>query len=135
MQLLICFSFWPPVEGSPNSRAYWIARKKAVDKWKLVARTDIHSQVTRDTPLPLKPPVHASVTVIVPVALWRRRDQDNFMARLKPLWDVCREEGILSDDRQEILKVFPPAFVRSEKALTEGLVVALEGKTVGDDSV
>ena len=126
-ELLIAFSLWPPVEASPNSRVHWTIRKQAVDEWKVVARVDIHSQVTRDILLPLKPPVHASVTVIVPVAKWRRRDQDNFQARLKPVWDILREEGVIADDRQETLKVFPPVFMRSEQAPAEGLVITLGG--------
>lgn len=127
-ELLIIFSLWPPAEASPNARAHWAARARAVDEWKLVARTDIHSQVTRDTPLPLKAPVHASATVIVPVAKWRRRDQDNFMARLKPLWDLLVEEGIIAEDRQEALKVYPPVFVRSEQATSPSLIVAMGGQ-------
>ena len=127
-ELLIIFSLWPPAEASPNAREHWAPRKRAVDEWKLVARTDIHSQLARNTPLPLKPPVGASVTVIIPKAKWRRMDQDNFMARLKPLWDLLREEGIIVDDRQAALKVYAPVFVRSDQATSPGLVVAMSGQ-------
>lgn len=54
---------------------------------------------------PLKPPVTAQVTFVCDR---RRRDPDNTMAMLKPLWDAMVEVGLLRDDNKDDLIILTP---------------------------
>ena len=53
----------------------------------------------------------------------RRRDPDNHMAMLKPLWDALVEMGVLEDDSHDKLHIEKPKWERGEKKI----VVELEG--------
>ncbi len=58
----------------------------------------------------LNSPVLATVTFHVTDK--RRRDLDNLMASIKPLWDGIVDAGILQDDSAEYLRHGPPSLVR-----------------------
>ena len=59
---------------------------------------------------PLKSPVTAQVTFVVPDN--RRRDSDNHMAMLKPLWDGLVAIEVLEDDSHDKLKIAEPKWER-----------------------
>ncbi|KKK70248.1 hypothetical protein LCGC14_2925870, partial [marine sediment metagenome] len=59
-----------------------------------------------------QPPVTAQVTFVCDN---RRRDPDNHMAMLKPLWDALVEMGVLEDDSHDKLKILDPKWERGEK--------------------
>ena len=54
----------------------------------------------------------------------RRRDGDNRMAMLKPLWDALVEMGVLEDDSKDVLTILAPKWERG----TKKIVVELEGE-------
>lgn len=55
-------------------------------------------------------PVQAQVTFVVTDK--RRRDSDNHMAMLKPMWDALVEMGVLEDDSHEALRIAEPKWER-----------------------
>ncbi|KKN16073.1 hypothetical protein LCGC14_0979620 [marine sediment metagenome] len=61
----------------------------------------------------LPPPVTAQVTFVCDAR--RRRDPDNHMAMLKPLWDALVEMGVLEDDSHDKLRILDPKWERGEK--------------------
>ncbi len=60
----------------------------------------------------LTPPVTAQVTFVCDK---RRRDPDNHMAMLKPLWDALVEMGVLEDDSHDKLKILTPKWELGKK--------------------
>jgi Holliday junction resolvase RusA-like endonuclease len=68
----------------------------------------------------LAPPVTAQVTFVCDA---RRRDPDNHMAMLKPLWDALVEMGVLEDDSHDKLRILDPKWERGPKKV----IVELEG--------
>jgi Holliday junction resolvase RusA-like endonuclease len=123
---------WPPHSLSPNARVHWrtLAKVKREYKedcgWIIRAGfvpvplgpgiTYTQSDVTR-----VKPPVTAQVTFVCDA---RRRDPDNHMAMLKPLWDALVEMGVLEDDSHDKFKILDPKWERGEKKV----IVELEGE-------
>jgi Holliday junction resolvase RusA-like endonuclease len=73
-------------------------------------------------PAPFYPPVTAQVTFVVTDA--RRRDSDNFMAMLKPMWDALVAQGVLQDDSHDKLKILEPKWERGPE---KKVVVELSG--------
>ena len=63
-------------------------------------------------PWHLRPPVTAQVTFVVTDR--RRRDSDNHMAMLKPLWDALVLMGVLMDDNKDALKILDPKWERGK---------------------
>ncbi len=123
---------WPPRELSPNARVHWrtLARAKADYKddcgWLIVATWHDRRRLmpeTKAAPVErrLAPPVHARVTFTV--ADKRRRDSDNFLAMLKPLFDAFVETGVLQDDSHDKLKILEPKWERGPE---KKVVVELE---------
>ncbi len=114
---------WPPKELSPNARVHWAKLAKAKARyaidcgWAAKAHIGQHSTIALTIDrrrFPLKPPVRAEVTFIVPDN--RRRDSDNHMAMLKPLWDGLVAIEVLEDDSHDKLKIAEPKWERgSEK--------------------
>ena len=109
---------WPPQELNPNAKGHW-ARKawarrtyKADCGWAAKAHIDSHSmaQLIDRRRFPLKPPVTAKVTFVVTDR--RRRDSDNHMAMLKPLWDGLVAIEVLEDDSHDKLKIAEPKWER-----------------------
>ena len=102
---------WPPRELSPNSRAHWrqVARMKATYKedcgWVILAERGWVDGPTLKPQAYLKPPVTAQVTFRCDR---RRRDPDNTMAMLKPLWDALVDVGLLIDDNKDVLTIKEP---------------------------
>jgi crossover junction endodeoxyribonuclease RusA len=123
---------WPPRALSPNARVHWRTLAKAKREYKegcgWIVRagfvpvplgpgiTYTQSDVTRVTP-----PVTAQVTFVCDA---RRRDPDNHMAMLKPLWDALVEMGVLEDDSHDKLKILTPKWELGEKKV----IVELEGE-------
>ncbi len=116
---MICEFPWPPKELSPNARVHWAklasakARYAADCGWAAKAHVGQHSTMALNLDrrrFPLKPPVRAQVTFVVPDN--RRRDSDNHMAMLKPLWDGLVEIGVLDDDSHDKLKIAEPKWER-----------------------
>ena len=59
---------------------------------------------------PLNTPATAQVTFVVTDK--RRRDSDNHMAMLKPMWDALVELEVLEDDSHDKLKIAEPKWER-----------------------
>jgi crossover junction endodeoxyribonuclease RusA len=114
---------WPPRELSPNVSVHWRTLGKAKQEYKEACGWIIRAGFD---PIPLgpgiaytqpytgrlKPPVTAQVTFVCDA---RRRDPDNHMAMLKPLWDALVEMGVLEDDSHDKLKIAEPKWERGEK--------------------
>lgn len=106
---------WPPKELSPNARVHW----RAVSSAKAQYKSDCSGMLRTLGPpiIPghhLQPPVQAQVTFVVTDK--RRRDSDNHMAMLKPLWDALVWMGYLKDDSHDKLRILEPKWERgSEK--------------------
>jgi Holliday junction resolvase RusA-like endonuclease len=88
-----------------------------------VVRTDGWAEQYKWPKKTLTPPVTAQVTFVCDN---RRRDPDNHMAMLKPLWDALVEMGVLEDDSRDVLRILDPKWERGEKKI----VVELEGSVV-----
>ena len=112
---------WPPKELSPNARVHWAALRKAkVDYedacgWIVVATGWDDAQG----------PVTAQVTFVVPDKI--RRDTDNFLAMLKPMWDVLVTLGALQDDSHDKLKIAEPKWEIGEKKVIVELTAYRNG--------
>ena len=115
----------PPQGLSPNSRVHWAQRAQWVRQykeecgWTLVALKSSNAVPAR----PLPPPVKATVTFTFSTD--RRRDLDNWMAMLKPLWDAMVETGWLVDDSADKLRFGEPE-MKLRGACPAGVRVRLE---------
>lgn len=99
---------FPPKELSPNSRVHWRQKAKVIAEY----RQDC-GWASKPSPFddlvwwrehtPLKPPVRATVTFVVPDR--RKRDMDNLLAMLKPAWDGLTDAGLLEGDDSERFSV------------------------------
>lgn len=108
---------WPPRELSPNARVHWRTLAKAKREYKEACGWAIlHVSLAQ-----LRPPVTAQVTFVVPDK--RRRDTDNFLAMLKPLFDAL-VEFVLEDDSHDKLKILTPKWELGEKKV----IVELGGR-------
>ncbi len=110
---------WPPRELSPNARVHHmaLARAKAryADDCGWAAKAHIGQHMARNIDrrrFPLKPPVTAQVTFVCDA---RRRDPDNHMAMLKPLWDGLVAVEVLEDDNKDVLHIEKPKWERGKK--------------------
>jgi crossover junction endodeoxyribonuclease RusA len=100
------FAF-PPAELSPNARVLWPAKHRATKAYREDCGWQAKAQVSPGTTLIA--PVKATTTFYVRDR--KRRDLDNLMARLKPLWDGIVDAGLLEDDSAEHLRHGEPALV------------------------
>ena len=95
--LTITIPFLPPRALSPNVRSHFMVKNKAVQEFKndcyLCALQAISEQCP-DWQTPER--ARADVTFIVPDK--RRRDLDNFLGSIKPLWDAFKAAGVIKDD-------------------------------------
>lgn len=82
----------PPKELSPNARPHYMAKARAVRKYRTLAWAEARSQKVR----PGWATAEAQATFYV--ATNRRRDRDNLLASLKPAFDGLVDAGVLSDD-------------------------------------
>ena len=120
----------PPASLSPNARVHWAEKYRATKAykeecgWTLVALKSSNAIPK----LPLPPPVKATVTLTF--ARSRRRDLDNYVAALKPLWDAMVETRWLVDDNAEMLKLGEPVIVLGQPA---GVRVKLEWEETRND--
>ncbi len=117
---------WPPRSLSPNVSVYWRTLAKAKAQYKEDCGWVVHVEAILKrrpprTPLLLKPPVTAQVTFVCDK---RRRDADNHMAMLKPLWDALVEMGVLEDDSHDKLKILTPKWELGKKKV----IVELGGR-------
>ena len=71
--------------------------------------------------VPWAPPVTAQVTFVNDR---RRRDADNHMAMLKPLWDAMVDVGLLEDDSKDHLRILDPKWEVGEPKV----IVTLHGE-------
>lgn len=104
---------WPPKELSPNARVHYMKKAKVVADFReecgWIGREGIQLPSVTGMRLhdsrryPLRPPVRARVTFVVPDR--RRRDIDNLLAMLKPAWDGLTDAGVLEGDDAERFSV------------------------------
>ena len=127
---------WPPADLNPNRarRLHWAARREATALYRrdcfLIARvkTGWLRRVKDGTPMPLTPPVSATVTFWMPDR--RRRDLDNLLAAMKPAWDGLVDAGLLADDNADQLSITlkPPEYAGSRGAAGVHLLLAYKGR-------
>ena len=106
---------WPPRELSPNARVHWRALAQWKRRYKEACGWTIRLGGGGKHPMlvpRLKPPVTAQVTFHCDS---RRRDADNHMAMLKPLWDALVEMGVLVDDSHDKLTIEKPVWERGKE--------------------
>ena len=110
---------WPPKELSPNARVHWakLARVKREYKeacgWVVLEARSLSRRLGLLVTPRLKPLVTAQVTFVVTDS--RRRDADNYMAMLKPMWDALVELKVLVDDSHDKLTIEKPEWVRGKE--------------------
>ena len=109
---------WPPAELSPNARVHWAK----LAWWKRAYKEECGWTIRKaiQAPRHIRPPVQAQVTFVVTDS--RRRDADNYMAMLKPVWDALVEMGVIEDDNKDVLTIEKPEWVRGK---TKKIVVRL----------
>ena len=93
------------VRDELSSRIYWLTLE-AMEKAGITA----HPAFER---------IQITYTFIVPTN--RRRDGDNWIARMKPAQDALVKAGVVSDDTHEHVAVMPPRFV-VEKGRRETII-------------
>ena len=121
---------WPPRELSPNARVHWrtLASAKADymgDCIKMLWTLGPPSIPGQG----LRPPVTAQVTFVVTDK--RRRDTDNHLSMLKPLFDALVRWQILEDDSHDKLKIAEPKWERGPE---KKVIVELSPYRNGDES-
>ena len=99
---------WPPRALSPNVSVNW----RTLGKTKRDYKSDCGWAIKATGIFFLEPPVTAQVTFVCDR---RRRDPDNHMAMLKPLWDALVEMGVLEDDSHDKLKILDPKWELGKK--------------------
>jgi Holliday junction resolvase RusA-like endonuclease len=88
---------------NPNWRGHWAIKAKAVKGYRRLACALALEAIGRGR----KPRwTAASVRAEFVFRDYRRRDPDNLMASLKPVWDGLRDAGVLADDDR--LAILPP---------------------------
>ena len=100
---------WPPRELSPNARVHWAMLARVKRAYKEACGWTIRAAI--QAPWHLGSPVTAQVTFVCD---GRRRDADNHLAMLKPLWDALVEMGVLVDDNKDALKILEPRWERGK---------------------
>jgi crossover junction endodeoxyribonuclease RusA len=125
----------PPKELSPNARVHYQVKARAVAEYREAAgwaAKEAMGKYVRDTmlvkdtyPYPLATPVSAYPTFYVRDR--RRRDPDNFLASLKPVWDGFKDARLLVDDNASVLTIAAPTFyvVRSRTHRALGVRINL----------
>lgn len=105
---------WPAPELSPNARVSWPVRARRVrDARGLAYLIALEWRHRTDQRIPLPTPVTADVTFVVTDR--RRRDPDNMLARLKPVWDGFVDARLLEDDSAAKFRFGSITFERGEK--------------------
>lgn len=99
---------WPPKELSPNARVHWRTLARVKRAYGEACGWALFYQGPRG--LRLVPPVQAHITFIVTDK--RRRDTDNYLSMLKPLWDELVEMGLLEDDSHDKLRILESKWER-----------------------
>lgn len=92
---------FPPGELSPNVSVHHMTKARKVKEYRDTCGWLAKGQL-QPTPITLASPVLASVTFGVTDK--RRRDLDNLMASIKPLWDGMVDADVLQDDSTEHLR-------------------------------
>ena len=105
---------WPPRALSPNARVHWRTLAKAKRDYKGACGWIVLEGSSLVRRPPLQPPVTAQVTFVCDA---RRRDPDNHMAMLKPLWDALVEMGVLEDDSRDKLIILDPKWEHGKKKI------------------
>lgn len=81
---------------SPNSRAHWRQKARATKAYRgLAAAAAAAARGLTYEPLPMRA---AIVRATYRVADRRRRDRDNLLAMLKPVFDGLQDAGVVRDD-------------------------------------
>lgn len=100
----------PPTVLSPNARAHWAVKARAVKKARGEARLLALAALGRNHP----PRWKAAQAVVTWYAATRRRqDRDNLSARLKATYDGIADAGIVEDDSG--LLPLPPVLAHDPK--------------------
>ena len=96
MEALLVTVAIPPRSLSPNARVHWSIKAKAVKKTRIdtwaQAQIAMHEQDVKGKW------GHAECRVVWYARCSRRRDKDNLLATLKPVFDGLVDGGLLVDD-------------------------------------
>lgn len=87
----------PPPELSPNSRAHWAPKMRAVRNYRKTTRW-LATVAQRLEERPLRRWETATVRTIAYYPVNRRRDRDNVLTSLKPAWDGLADAGLIIND-------------------------------------
>ena len=78
---------WPPAELSPNFRGHWALSYRQKRLYRTIARLRTNTALREAQARPHGPVASVDMLVSVFPKAVRRRDQDNFIARLKSAYD------------------------------------------------
>ena len=84
----------PPISLSPNSRYHWAVRARDAATMRLVAKLAAKDTQIRGKQLWAR----ATVEITVYSRLHRKRDGDNYLARMKSCFDGLQDAGVVVDD-------------------------------------
>ena len=120
---------WPPRELSPNvaRRLHWAKKAAAAKTYREQCGWEARlspSALLHPTRRMLTSPVLATTTFYVKDKI--RRDIDNLMASIKPLWDGIVDAGILQDDSHKHLRHAEPQLVVGDEKYVEVTLMGLE---------
>ena len=110
----------PPTALSPNSRAGRWPRIKAASKYR-----EECGWIASEAKVRHRGPTTVQYTFRFKIA--RRRDPDNFVARMKPGLDGIRDSGMIADDSSSEITMLPPRF--ESGAETDEVVVDIAPAT------
>ena len=118
---------YPPAALSPNSRRNFRAKARSVREY----RSDcyilgLEARGKNRAAFPLAPVVTAQATFVVRQE--RKRDADNHLSMLKPLFDGLVDARVLAGDDATLLRHKPVVF---EKGTRREVRVTLEGGADG----
>lgn len=110
----------PAKELSPNSRAHWARKARAVKSYRWAAR------VSGSAKRPERPWQLASVLFEFTFRDARRRDKDNLLSSMKSAIDGLADAGIVANDSQF---TFLPVVIGPPKKNSPGVrIIILEGE-------
>lgn len=136
----------PPAEASPNARAGWRAKAKAVAQWRGQCKVLIQNVRVR-APRPLTCPVVVSLEFWcgrcmvggsqVDDGRYRPKDVDNAVAACKALIDAIVDAGVIPDDSHHHLKLGSVVIRRNpngRERMPQKIVLRISESTVSTES-
>jgi len=120
---VISFSYpvLPPKEFSRNSREHWATLHRVQDQ----VSSDVYALLLEAGWKPGDPWEKAEITVTFVLPDRKRRDHDNLVTSMKPLYDSLVTNGVLKDDDLDCIGI-PTYTWRYEKGVSATEVTVTE---------